>query len=90
MKVRHDKEADAMLVIFNEGTEATHQAVTDGIIVNLDENNRIVSLELLAVSKVVDAPNILEYIDFTNPRYYAGKTSSEDLAKLLEKQKNGG
>jgi uncharacterized protein YuzE len=69
MKIRHDREADALKITFNDGKQHTSQIINEDFIVKLDEGGRVVAIEILAVSENVTEPNKFEYVDHTHPRY---------------------
>lgn len=53
--------------------------VLPDVILRLDENDRIVAVEILSVSENVAHPERLEYSDITHPRF--DEQSKEHLAK---------
>ncbi|MEK6842311.1 MAG: DUF2283 domain-containing protein [Nanoarchaeota archaeon] len=51
MKITFDKEADALYIEFNEGDFASNKKIDENTIIDLDENEKILGIELLEVSK---------------------------------------
>ncbi|WP_448189479.1 DUF2283 domain-containing protein [Azospirillum sp. sgz301742] len=47
MKSRYDAEADALYVRFSDGTIEESQEVAPGIILDFDDQHRIIALEVL-------------------------------------------
>ena len=51
MKVRYDKEVDAMYVYVEEGTPEYSEEVGEGVIVDFSEDGKIVGMEILDASE---------------------------------------
>ena len=51
MKIEYDKEADAMYLEFTNGEFANNKKIDDDTIIDLDENNNILGIEIINVSK---------------------------------------
>ena len=51
MKLKIDKEADALYLRLDDSTIVESEEVSSGIILDYDENNQIVGIELLSISK---------------------------------------
>jgi uncharacterized protein YuzE len=53
MKITFDKEADAIYIELNSGKFASNKKIDDYTIIDLDENENILGIELLNVSKKI-------------------------------------
>ena len=51
MKIKYDSKADAMNIIFQKGKYDISKEVADGIIIDIGKKGKIVSIEILDVSK---------------------------------------
>lgn len=51
MKFKYHKKEDALYLRFNDSPIAESDAVREGVILDLDKNDKIVGLEVLDVSK---------------------------------------
>ena len=51
MKIKYDSKADAMNIIFQKGKYDISKEVADGIIIDMGEKGKILSIEILDVSK---------------------------------------
>ena len=51
MKVRYDREADALFIRFSDKPSVESEMVEPGVIVDYAEDNHIVALEILNVSR---------------------------------------
>ena len=51
MKIKYDSKADAMNIIFQKGKYDISKEVADGIIIDIGEKGKILSIEILDVSK---------------------------------------
>jgi len=51
MKIEFDKQADALYIYIQEKPVVKTKEVEDGIIIDLDKDNRLIGLEVLDVSK---------------------------------------
>ena len=51
MKITFDKDADAIYIEFSNGKFFSNKKIDDNTIVDLDENENILGIELLSVSK---------------------------------------
>ncbi|EQD32520.1 hypothetical protein B2A_13517 [mine drainage metagenome] len=51
MKITYDKKADAANIIFQKGRYQISREVGEGIIVDYSKNGKIISIEILDVSK---------------------------------------
>ncbi len=61
MKVIYDRETDILTVILTETTVAESDEDKPGVILDYDENENLVSLEILDASKRVNVPSKIEY-----------------------------
>ena len=67
MRVRVDHGADAVYVNLIDRPIKESEEVADGIIVDYDEQGRIVGLEILDASKRTDDPEVLKSFSFELP-----------------------
>ena len=51
MEITLDKEADALYIEFSHAEFAKNKKIDDQTIIDLDENDQIIGIELLSVSK---------------------------------------
>ncbi|HIG97256.1 MAG TPA: DUF2283 domain-containing protein [Candidatus Aenigmarchaeota archaeon] len=51
MKIKYDSKADAMNIIFQKGKYDISKEVADGIIIDIGKKGKILSIEILDVSK---------------------------------------
>jgi uncharacterized protein YuzE len=51
MKIEYDKEADALYLGLREAAVARSEEIEEGVVVDFDEENHIVGLEVLDVSR---------------------------------------
>lgn len=51
MKTHYDRETDALYLRFAEGRVAASEEVAPGVVLDFDEDGRIVALEVLAASR---------------------------------------
>jgi uncharacterized protein YuzE len=51
MKIEFDKQADALYIHLQEKTVAKTKEVEEGILLDFDEDNRLIGLEILDVTK---------------------------------------
>ncbi len=51
MKITYDKEADAANIKFQKGKYYTSEEIGDGVIVDYTKSGKIISIEILEVSK---------------------------------------
>jgi uncharacterized protein YuzE len=61
MKVIYDKETDTLDLIFRNVAVAESDEVRDGIIVDYDQNGKLVSIEVLNASEHVHEPETTVY-----------------------------
>lgn len=66
MKVRHDKNADAVMITLNNRQSTYGKRVLPDVIIRYDEENKIVAIEILDASEHVVNPDTLEYQDITS------------------------
>jgi len=67
MRVRVDREADAVYVNLTDRTITESQEVADGIVVDYDAQGCIVGVEILDASKGTDDPAVLKEFNFDLP-----------------------
>ena len=51
MKISYDPEADALYIQFQEGSAGKTKKVEEGILIDLDEQGRLLGIEILGVSE---------------------------------------
>jgi uncharacterized protein YuzE len=68
MRVRVDKEADAIYVNLTDRAIKDSAEVADGIVVDYDDRGRIVGVEILDASKRTGDPTVLSQFDFDLPK----------------------
>ncbi|NJL07776.1 MAG: DUF2283 domain-containing protein [Methylacidiphilales bacterium] len=59
MKTLYDKDADALYVRFAEAKVVESEEVAPGVVLDFDENGRIVALEVLSASRHLAAGALL-------------------------------
>lgn len=59
MKVRYDKEVDAIYIYAEEGTPEYSEEIGEGVIIDVSENGKIVGMEILDASEKF-SPNSLK------------------------------
>ena len=60
MEITYDKEADAIYIKFKEGKFAKNKKVDDFTILDLDNEDTILGIELLDVSKRIPSESLSE------------------------------
>ncbi len=60
MEISYDKEADAMYIEFRKGDFFKNKKVDDFTIIDLDEDGKILGIELLNVSEQIPAESLSE------------------------------
>ena len=61
MKVTYDPEVDVIRILFREGVIAESDEDKPGVILDYDEQGRLVGLEILDASQRVDNPSEVDY-----------------------------
>ena len=61
MKIKYDKENDIMYIRFSERKIKESREEKQGVIIDYDEEDRIVAIEILNASKNTEAPNSVIY-----------------------------
>ncbi len=61
MKIKYDKEVDIMYIQFSEKKIKESDEDKKGIIIDYDEDDSIVSIEILNASKKMEYPNSVNY-----------------------------
>ena len=61
MKVRYDKEVDAMYIYAESGEYEVSEEVGDGVIIDISKDGKVIGIEILDVSEKF-SPNILKSI----------------------------
>jgi uncharacterized protein YuzE len=63
MKLRIDKEADALYLRLDDSKIVESEEVSSGVIIDFDENDQVVGIELLGLSKRTPKLNV-DQLDF--------------------------
>lgn len=66
MRLRIDKESDALFLRLDEAEITDSEEVAPGIILDYDENERVIGIEILALSSRI-APEKLGIFQFETP-----------------------
>lgn len=53
-KYRYDKESDSLFIYLKEGEEEDFEEIAPGINLELDENGKIIGVEILKVSRFIN------------------------------------
>lgn len=61
MKVEYDDRADAMYITFRKGKYKISEEISDDVIIDLDNDCRILGIEILGISKKI-ADGLLKQI----------------------------
>lgn len=61
MKVKYDAEVDIMRILFNDKIVSESDEEKEGIILDYDENGKIIGIEILDASKKMLNPKSVEY-----------------------------
>jgi len=67
MRVRVDHGADAIYLNLTDRSIKDSEEVADGIVVDYDDEGRIVDIEILDASKRTDDPEVLMQFSFEMP-----------------------
>ena len=67
MRTRVDHAADAVYLNLTDRPIKDSEEVADGIVVDYDEEGRIVGIEILDVSERTDDPEVLKQFSFDLP-----------------------
>jgi len=60
MKIYYDEKKDLLYIRFEEGTrEVRNKRITDDIVLDIEEDDRIIGMEILDASKRLNLANIL-------------------------------
>lgn len=62
MKIYYDKEVDVLRILFNENQIQDSDETEDGIIIDFDQDRKMVGLEILSASKQMTTPMIEEFV----------------------------
>jgi len=65
MKIRYDKEADAMYIYAEEGVYEVSEEVGDGLIIDISKDGKIIGLEILDASEKF-SPQVFKNITLNN------------------------
>lgn len=61
MKVQYDPAADAMYIRLAEGQTADSDEVREGVVLDYDENGRVLGIEVLNLSRRADNPREMAF-----------------------------
>lgn len=61
MRVQYDPSADAMYIRLAEGVIADSDEVREGVVLDYDENGKVLGIELLSVSQRADNPREMAF-----------------------------
>ena len=61
MQVVYDRETDTLSLILNEGAVMESDELRDGVIIDYDRDNRIISVEILDASLRIAEPTSFAY-----------------------------
>jgi len=61
MKIKYDKEVDIMLIQFSDKKIKESNEDKQGVIIDYDDNDNIVSIEVLNASTKMEHPNSVNY-----------------------------
>ena len=67
MRMRVDHAADAVYLNLTDRPIKDSEEVADGIVVDYDDQGRIVGIEILDASKRIDDPEVLKQFSFELP-----------------------
>lgn len=67
-KITYDPQADAMYISINRGTYDISKEISNGVIVDLDKNGKILGIEILWIKKKVGSKLIKKIISSTSVR----------------------
>ena len=65
MKIRYDKEADAMYIYAEKGVYEVSEEVGDGLIIDISKDGKIIGLEILDASEKF-SPQVFKNITLNN------------------------
>jgi uncharacterized protein YuzE len=68
MKALHNKESDTIIITLNDKQEAGGALIAPDVIAHFDEDDNLVSIEILGASHHIVAPDKLEYIEQVKAR----------------------
>jgi uncharacterized protein YuzE len=68
MRVRVDQDADAIYINLTDRVIKDSAEVADGIVVDYDDQGRVVGVEILDASKRTEDPNVLTQFNLDLPR----------------------
>jgi uncharacterized protein YuzE len=68
MRVRVDQQADAVYVNLTDRSIKDSEEVADGIVVDYDDEGRIVGVEILDASKRTEDPTVLTQFNLDLPK----------------------
>jgi len=54
MRVEYDSSADAMYIVFRKGSYKISEEISDDVIIDLDNNCKILGIEILGISNKIE------------------------------------
>ena len=60
MRVSYDVAADALFIFFSDGTSVDSEEMREDVIADIGADGRVVAIEVLNASKVLDLANLRE------------------------------
>jgi len=61
MKIEYDKDADAIYIEFSKGEFAKNKKIDNDTIIDLDENENIIGIEIINISKRLSKDFFVRY-----------------------------
>jgi len=58
MKIEYDNEADAIYILIQEKEVSTSKEIEDGVIIDFDEEKKVIGFEILNASKKFELKDI--------------------------------
>lgn len=65
MKFRYDPDADALYIRFNEGSICETEEISQGVLLDIDEEGKLVGLEILNASKKLGKPPLTVEVELS-------------------------
>ena len=60
MKIRYDKDADAIYIKFRDGEYEVSKEVDEDVILDFDKKDKLIGIEILDVSEKIPAKNFMD------------------------------
>ncbi|QGP91667.1 hypothetical protein MGLY_10080 [Neomoorella glycerini] len=65
MKFRYDPDADAVYIRFNDSSIYETEEISQGVLLDIDEEGKLVGLEILNASKKLGKPPLTVEVELT-------------------------